>query len=70
MSLGTGLKKVAGKVFRIGHLGDINELTLIGTLRVSRWRWSVAGIPHQKGGVAAAMEYFAETAAPAKAKAA
>ena len=70
MSLGTGLNKLAGKVFRIGHLGDTNELTIMGALAGVEMALSVAGIPHQKGGVAAAMEYFAETAAPAKAKAA
>ena len=37
ISLGSGLAKVAGKVFRIGHLGECNELTLIGALPASRW---------------------------------
>ena len=68
MSLGTGLNKLAGKAFRIGHLGDTNELTVLGALAGVEMALEVAGVPHQKGGVAAAMEYFAETAAPAKAR--
>ncbi len=65
MSLGTGLSKVAGKVFRIGHLGDINDLTLIGALSGVEMSYTLAAVPHQKGGVQAAMDYLAETA-PAK----
>jgi alanine-glyoxylate transaminase/serine-glyoxylate transaminase/serine-pyruvate transaminase len=67
MSLGSGLGKVAGKVFRIGHLGDFNDLTLVGTLAGVGMGLELAGIPHQKGGVTAAMDYLAEThrAAPA-----
>jgi alanine-glyoxylate transaminase/serine-glyoxylate transaminase/serine-pyruvate transaminase len=61
MSLGTGLGKVAGKVFRIGHLGDINDLTLVGTLAGCEMGLSIAGVPHSKGGVAAAMAYLAGT---------
>jgi alanine-glyoxylate transaminase/serine-glyoxylate transaminase/serine-pyruvate transaminase len=60
MSLGTGLGKVAGKVFRIGHLGDFNDLTLIGTLAGVEMGLSLAGIPHQAGGVNAAMQYLTE----------
>ena len=59
MSLGTGLGKVAGKVFRIGHLGDFNELMLMGTLAGVEMGLSVAGVPHRKGGVDAAMEFLA-----------
>ncbi len=70
MSLGTGLNKIAGKVFRIGHLGDTNELTVMGALTGVEMGFELAGIPHKKGGVAAAMSYIAETASPAKAKAA
>lgn len=66
MSLGTGLSKLAGKVFRIGHLGDTNELTVMGALSGVEMALSVAGIPHQKGGAAAAMAYLVETATPAK----
>jgi alanine-glyoxylate transaminase/serine-glyoxylate transaminase/serine-pyruvate transaminase len=60
MSLGTGLGKVAGKVFRIGHLGDFNDLTLTGTLAGVEMGLSLAGIPHQAGGVNAAMQYLTE----------
>ena len=56
MSLGTGLNKLAGKVFRIGHLGDTNELTILGALTGVEMGLELAGIPHRKGGVAAAME--------------
>ena len=58
MSLGNGLSKVADKVFRIGHLGDFNELMLAGTLAGVEMGLGLAGIPHQKGGVDAAMRYF------------
>ena len=58
MSLGSGLGKIANKVFRIGHLGDFNDLTLLGTLCGVEMGLAVAGIPHQKGGVGAAMEYL------------
>jgi alanine-glyoxylate transaminase/serine-glyoxylate transaminase/serine-pyruvate transaminase len=62
MSLGTGLGKVKGKVFRIGHLGDFNNLTLMGALSGVEMGLSLADIPHQKGGVTQAMSYLAETA--------
>ena len=55
MSLGNGLSKLAGKVFRIGHLGDFNDLMLLGTLSGVEMGLSLANIPHQKGGVDAAM---------------
>lgn len=58
MSLGTGLGKVAGKVFRIGHLGDINDLTLLGTLAGVEMGLGLAGVPHNKGGVQAAMDFL------------
>jgi alanine-glyoxylate transaminase/serine-glyoxylate transaminase/serine-pyruvate transaminase len=61
MSLGTGLSKVAKKVFRIGHLGDINDLTLIGTLGGVEMGLGLAGVPHKTGGVTAAMAYLADT---------
>jgi alanine-glyoxylate transaminase/serine-glyoxylate transaminase/serine-pyruvate transaminase len=64
ISLGTGLSKVAGKVFRIGHLGDINDLTLIGTLAGVEMAFGIAKVPHKTGGVTAAMQYLAETAKP------
>jgi alanine-glyoxylate transaminase/serine-glyoxylate transaminase/serine-pyruvate transaminase len=58
MSLGSGLGKIANKVFRIGHLGDFNDLTLLGTLCGVEMGLAAAGVPHRKGGVAAAMEYL------------
>src|SRR5207244_4789249 len=58
MSLGAGLSKVAGKVFRIGHLGECNELTLLGALTGVEMGLSVAGVPHRAGGVDAAMKYL------------
>jgi len=59
MSLGTGLGKVKGKVFRIGHLGDFNELMLAGTLAGVEMGLGLAGVPHQKGGVARALDFLA-----------
>ena len=59
MSLGNGLGKVADKVFRIGHLGDMNDLTLIGTLAGVEMGMERGGVVHNKGGVAAAMDYLA-----------
>ena len=59
MSLGNGLGKVAGKVFRIGHLGDFNELMLAGTLCGVEMGLGLAGVPHKKNGVAAALDYLA-----------
>jgi alanine-glyoxylate transaminase/serine-glyoxylate transaminase/serine-pyruvate transaminase len=56
MSLGAGLGKVAKKVFRIGHLGDFNDLTLMGTLCGVEMGLGLAGVPHKKGGADAAME--------------
>jgi alanine-glyoxylate transaminase/serine-glyoxylate transaminase/serine-pyruvate transaminase len=67
MSLGSGLGKIADKVFRIGHLGDFNDLTLLGTLAGVEMGLALAGVPHKKGGVAAAMDYLAGAAAPARA---
>jgi alanine-glyoxylate transaminase / serine-glyoxylate transaminase / serine-pyruvate transaminase len=55
MSLGAGLTKVAGRVFRIGHLGECNELILLGALAGVEMGLSAAGVPHRAGGVAAAM---------------
>ena len=63
MSLGSGLGKVAGKVFRIGHLGDFNDLTLAGTLAGVEMGLQLAGVPHRKGGVVAALEYLTTAAA-------
>jgi alanine-glyoxylate transaminase/serine-glyoxylate transaminase/serine-pyruvate transaminase len=59
LSLGNGLGKLAGKVFRIGHLGDFNELMLAGTLSGIEMGLAVAKIPFSKGGVMAALDYLA-----------
>jgi alanine-glyoxylate transaminase/serine-glyoxylate transaminase/serine-pyruvate transaminase len=67
MSLGMGLTKLKGKVFRIGHLGDFNDLTLAGTLSGVEMGLELAGVPFKKGGVLAAMEYLAEEARKASA---
>ena len=61
MSLGNGLSKLSGKVFRIGHLGDFNDLMLMGTLSVVEMGLSLAGVPHQKGGVTRAAEFLINT---------
>ncbi len=60
VSLGTGLSKLAGKVFRIGHLGDTNDLTIIGALAGVEMGLELADVPHKKGGVQAAMDYFTQ----------
>jgi alanine-glyoxylate transaminase/serine-glyoxylate transaminase/serine-pyruvate transaminase len=70
MSLGTGLNKLAGKVFRIGHLGDTNDLTILGALSGVEMGLAVAGVPHKKGGVQAAVDYLASVAKPSTQKAA
>ncbi len=67
LSLGTGLTKVAGKVFRIGHLGDTNDLTIIGALAGVEMGLGLAGVPHKPGGVTAAMQYLASVAGGASA---
>ncbi len=64
ISLGSGLSKVADKLFRIGHLGDINDLTLLGALSGVEMSLGLAGVPHKTGGVQAAMTYLAQTAKP------
>jgi alanine-glyoxylate transaminase/serine-glyoxylate transaminase/serine-pyruvate transaminase len=64
MSLGTGLNKLAGRAFRIGHLGDPNDLTILGALAGVEMGLGLANVPHKRGGVDAAMAYFAETARP------
>ncbi len=64
MSLGQGLSKVAGKVFRIGHLGDFNDLSLMGTLCGVEMGLGLAGVPHRAGGAQAAMEYLKTAIAP------
>lgn len=59
MSLGTGLAKVQGRVFRIGHLGDFNDLMLAGTLSGVEMGLTAAGIPFTRGGINAALDYLA-----------
>ncbi|MDG2090288.1 MAG: aminotransferase class V-fold PLP-dependent enzyme [Gammaproteobacteria bacterium] len=61
MSLGTGLGKLKGKIFRIGHIGDFNELMLAGTLGGVEMGLSLSDIPYQKGGVNAALDYLAQS---------
>jgi alanine-glyoxylate transaminase / serine-glyoxylate transaminase / serine-pyruvate transaminase len=60
MSLGTGLARLKGRVFRIGHLGDFNDLTLMGTLAGVEMGLSDAGVPHRQGGIVAAMDVLAK----------
>jgi len=62
MSLGAGLGKLAGRVFRIGHLGSLNDLTLAGTLAGVEMGLELAGVPRRKGGVQAALDYLTERA--------
>ena len=61
MSLGTGLNKLATKAFRIGHLGDTNDLTIMGALSGVEMGLELAGVPHKKGGVQAAMAVLADS---------
>ena len=58
MSLGNGLSKVADRVFRIGHLGDFNDLMLSATLSGVEMGLELAGVPYQRGGVLAALDYL------------
>jgi len=60
MSLGAGLGKLAGKAFRIGHLGSFNDLMLAGTLSGVEMGLRLAGVPHRDGGVMAALEHLAQ----------
>ncbi|HEY0440949.1 MAG TPA: serine--glyoxylate aminotransferase, partial [Xanthobacteraceae bacterium] len=67
ISYGMSFAKFAGKMFRIGHLGDINDLTLMGALAGTEMALALAGVPHQKGGVQVAMDYLvSEVSAPAR----
>ena len=70
LSLGQGLGKLSGKVFRIGHLGYFNDLMLCGTLAGVEMGLELAGVPHRKGGVLAATDYLAASAATGLARAA
>src|SRR3977135_3940259 len=60
MSLGTGLGKMKGKIFRIGHLGHFNDLMLCGTLSGVEMGLHRAGIPHRAGGIPVALEYLGQ----------
>jgi len=60
-SLGNGLSKVQGKVFRIGHLGDINDVTLLGTLSGIEMGLHLAGVSHKTGGAQAALDHLKST---------
>ncbi len=62
MSLGAGLSKLTDKIFRIGHLGDFNDLMLMGTLSGVEMGLELADVRHEAGGARAAMEYLAESA--------
>ena len=62
MSLGVGLTKLAGRVFRIGHLGDLNDLSLLGTLAGVEMGLRLSDVPVAASGVEAAMGYLAECA--------
>ena len=65
MSLGAGLSKIKGKVFRIGHLGHFNDLMLMGTLSGVEMALELAKVPHKKGGVMSAMDVLTGRTAPA-----
>ncbi|MCO5399565.1 pyridoxal-phosphate-dependent aminotransferase family protein [Ralstonia soli] len=70
MSLGTGLGKVRGRMFRIGHLGDCNDLTLMAALTGCEMGLKLSGVSVAASGVVAAMEYLAAHATPLSLKAA
>ena len=59
VSLGGGLGKLGGKIFRIGHLGDLNEPMLLGALSAVEMSLRINSVPHGRGGVEAAMDYLA-----------
>jgi len=65
LSLGAGLGKLKGRMFRIGHLGDCNDLTLLAALSGVEMGLKLSGVPVGGSGVLAAMEFFASTPAPA-----
>jgi alanine-glyoxylate transaminase / serine-glyoxylate transaminase / serine-pyruvate transaminase len=58
ISYGTSFGRFAGKMFRIGHLGDTNDATILGALAATEKGLALAGVPHRKGGVQAAMDYL------------
>src|SRR5262249_62348443 len=67
ISYGSSFGRYAGKYFRIGHLGDVNEGMLTGALAITEMALALAGIPHEKGGVQAAIDYLISAdASPAR----
>jgi len=68
MSLGNGLGRLQDRVFRIGHLGDFNDLMLLGTLSGIEMGLARAGVPHERGGVQAALDFLCQTPDAAKAE--
>ena len=68
LALGAGLSEVAGKVFRIGHLGDTNDLTIMGALSGVEMGLGLARVPHKAGGAQAALTYLRDTAPGARHK--
>jgi alanine-glyoxylate transaminase / serine-glyoxylate transaminase / serine-pyruvate transaminase len=69
ISYGTSFGRWAGRYFRIGHLADTNDLTIIGALAGAEMALALAGVPHRKGGVQAAMDYLADDQTAARAAA-
>src|SRR6266567_4607421 len=70
IAFGTSFGKFTGKYFRIGHLGDTNDLTILGALASVEMTLALAGVPHRKGGMQAAMDYLISAArAPSRAAA-
>jgi alanine-glyoxylate transaminase/serine-glyoxylate transaminase/serine-pyruvate transaminase len=68
LSLGTGLGRLKGRMFRMGHLGDSNDLTLVAMVAGVEMGLKLAGVKLAASGVAAAMEHFSRHAAPAALK--
>ena len=66
IAYGASFGAYAGKYFRIGHLGDINDGTLIGALGITEMALALAGVPHKKGGVQAAMDFIVSARSGAK----
>ena len=62
VSLGGGLDRLKGHVFRIGHLGDLNEPMILGALAAIEMALELSKVPHGRGGVDAAMDYFVSNA--------
>jgi alanine-glyoxylate transaminase / serine-glyoxylate transaminase / serine-pyruvate transaminase len=66
LSLGSGLGRLQDRVFRIGHLGDFNDLMLLGTLAGIEMGLHIGGVPHSSGGVTAAMAFLSEAPGPSR----